>query len=57
MSSNLTVNRICDCCGKIFQATTVTRYCSKLCNKRHWKQKARAEKMAPSGTADRENGH
>jgi excisionase family DNA binding protein len=48
MSSNLTVNRICECCGNIFQAkTTVTRYCSKLCNKRHSKQKTRAEKIAP----------
>lgn len=48
MSSNLTVNRICVCCGKVFQAkTTVTRYCGKLCNKRYSKQKARAEKIAP----------
>jgi excisionase family DNA binding protein len=48
MSSNITVNRICECCGNVFQAkTTVTKYCSKLCNKRHAKQKARAEKIAP----------
>jgi hypothetical protein len=48
MSSNLTVNRICCCCGNVFRAkTTVTKYCSKLCNKRYLKQKARAEKIAP----------
>lgn len=27
--------------------TTVTRFCSKLCNKRHYKAKERSQKMAP----------
>jgi excisionase family DNA binding protein len=48
MSSNFTVNKICECCGDVFQAkTTVTRYCSKACNSAHYKQKARNKKIAP----------
>jgi len=47
MSSNFTVNRLCEQCGKVFVAkTTVTRFCSKLCNKRHYKSKERAKKTA-----------
>lgn len=48
MSSNFVVNRICECCGNVFEAkTTVTRFCSKLCNKRSWKKKLRGAKTAP----------
>jgi predicted site-specific integrase-resolvase len=47
MSSNFTVNRLCEQCGNVFVAkTTVTRFCSKLCNKRHYKDKERTQKMA-----------
>jgi len=48
MSSNFTVNRLCEQCENVFVAkTTVTRFCSKLCNKRHYKAKERTLKMAP----------
>jgi excisionase family DNA binding protein len=48
MSSNFTVNRLCEQCGKVFTAkTTVTRFCSSLCNKRQKKAIARNIKMAP----------
>jgi excisionase family DNA binding protein len=47
MSSNFTVNRLCEQCGNVFVAkTTVTRFCSKLCNKRNGKQRSRNTKMA-----------
>lgn len=47
MSSNFTVNRICQQCGNVFIAkTTVTRFCGKLCSKRASKLKSRSEKMA-----------
>lgn len=47
MSSNFTVNRLCEQCGNVFEAkTTVTRFCSKLCNKRSYKAKERGQKMA-----------
>ena len=40
MSSNFVVKRLCEHCGQVFEAkTTVTRFCSKLCNKRSYKQK------------------
>ena len=49
MSSNFTVNRICECCGNRFTAkTTVTRFCSKTCNSRNHKQKAREAKFERS---------
>ncbi|WP_448104068.1 hypothetical protein [Pedobacter panaciterrae] len=42
MSSNFTVQRICEHCKDIFDAkTTVTRFCSRLCNKRSYKLKER----------------
>jgi excisionase family DNA binding protein len=48
MSSNFTVKRLCEQCGQVFEAkTTVTRFCSKLCNKRNYKQNIRNSKMAP----------
>ncbi|MGY3212534.1 helix-turn-helix domain-containing protein [Mucilaginibacter sp. HD30] len=47
MSSNFTVNRICEHCGNVFEAkTTVTRFCSKLCNKRFCKARERGRIMA-----------
>jgi len=47
MSSNFTVKRLCEQCGQVFEAkTTVTRFCSKLCNKRNHQQKIRNGKMA-----------
>jgi len=47
MSSNFTVNRLCEQCGNVFVAkTTVTRFCSKLCNKRNGKQRSRNTKTA-----------
>lgn len=49
MSTNITVNRICEQCGKTFVAkTTVTRFCSHICNSRNYKQKARRSKIATS---------
>lgn len=46
MSSNFTVNKICEHCGKVFGAkTTVTRFCSSKCNSRNYKQKIRNEKI------------
>lgn len=49
MSSNFMVNRICEHCGNTFAAkTTVTRFCSKICNNRNHKQKAREAKFERS---------
>jgi hypothetical protein len=46
MSSNFTIQRKCVHCKKTFDAkTTVTRFCSKLCNKRHNAAKPRNEKL------------
>ena len=45
MSSNITVQKVCEFCGQKFTAKTVfTRYCSKQCNSRHYKQLATEEK-------------
>ena len=42
MSSNFIVQRICEHCKKIFNAkTTVTRFCSAICNKRSYKLRKR----------------
>lgn len=47
MSSNFTVNKVCEHCGKIFGAkTTVTRFCSSKCNSRNYKQRVRNEKIS-----------
>ena len=52
MSSNFTVNRLCEYCGNVFVAqTTVTSFCGKLCNKRNSKAKKRSQKMAPMDQA------
>jgi excisionase family DNA binding protein len=46
MSSNITVQRICQHCDKEFTAkTTVTRYCSDTCAKRAYKLRRRNEKL------------
>ena len=46
MSSNIKIPKFCQYCGQAFVAqTTTTRYCSKTCNSRHYKQKKREEKV------------
>ncbi len=46
MSSNIKIPKFCQFCGQAFIAqTTTTRYCSKSCNSRHYKQKKREEKV------------
>lgn len=46
MSSNFIVKRICEQCKGIFDAkTTVTRFCSALCNKKNYKLRKRNEAM------------
>ena len=45
MSSNITIQKVCEFCGNQFTAKTLfTRYCSKQCNSRHYKQMAKEEK-------------
>ena len=52
MSSNLRVNRVCVYCQKDFTAlTTTTKYCSKICNNRHYKQRQRESKIHASNEA------
>ena len=49
MSSNFTVKKICEQCAQIFLAkTTVTRFCSKSCNSKNYKQQIRNEKIGKS---------
>ena len=46
MSSNLNFKKNCEFCGNEFEAKTLyTRYCSHLCNSRHYKQLKRDEKI------------
>ena len=46
MSSNFIVQRICEHCKGIFNAkTTVTRFCSAICNKRSYKLRKRTGMM------------
>lgn len=46
MSSNMAIPKTCTYCGKAYIAkTTFTRYCCLKCNSRHWKQKAKEEKL------------
>ena len=46
MSSNIKIPKFCQYCGQAFVAqTTTTRYCSKTCNSRHYKQLKRDEKV------------
>jgi excisionase family DNA binding protein len=49
MSSNMAIPKTCTYCGKAYIAkTTLTRYCCLKCNSRHWKQKAKEEKIQNS---------
>jgi excisionase family DNA binding protein len=49
MSTNITVQRICEYCGNEFTArTTKTKYCSHQCNSRHYKLKAKGIKIEQS---------
>lgn len=49
MSSNIKIPKFCQYCGQAFVAqTTTTRYCSKTCNSRHYKQLKREEKVRAS---------
>lgn len=49
MSSNIKIERICEFCGQRFMAqTTVTRFCSKRCAERSYKDRMRQRKMALS---------
>lgn len=51
MSSNFTIQRICEYCGNEFTArTTKTRYCSKKCNSAAYKQNKRQTKINQSNT-------
>ena len=46
MSSNISIQRICQHCGNDFTAkTTVTQYCSDTCSKRAYKARLRAGKV------------
>jgi excisionase family DNA binding protein len=47
MSSNLRVPKSCIYCGKRFVAATfTTKYCSHICNRRHYKELKKAEKLS-----------
>jgi len=49
MSSNIYTQRICQFCGKEFTArTTVTKYCSSICNSRDYKKKLRNKNIKVS---------
>ncbi len=49
MSSNISIQKICQHCGKDFTAkTTVTQYCSPECSKRAYKVRQRAAKIQAS---------
>lgn len=49
MASNIEVQRICEYCGNEFTGkTTVTKYCSHVCNRRHYKQKLKEKKVLTS---------
>lgn len=49
MSSNIKVKRICQHCNNEFTArTTVTKYCSRKCASRAYKDRTRAEKVKQS---------
>jgi excisionase family DNA binding protein len=49
MSSNIRISRICEFCGKEFEAkTTVTKTCSDHCAKRLYKKKQKEKKIEVS---------
>ena len=46
MSSNIEIQKICQYCGEQFTAkTTVTKYCSSICNKRAYKKMIKENKL------------
>ena len=54
MSSNIRILRICEQCGKEFEArTTVTKTCSDPCAKRAYKARKKAEKISASNEQTR----
>lgn len=54
MSSNIRINRICQFCGKEFEArTTVTKTCSDHCAKRLYKLKQKTQKIEKSDNETR----
>lgn len=54
MSSNIRVQRICEFCGKEFEARkTTTKTCSDFCAKRNYKAKKKAEKIEVSNIETR----
>ena len=55
MSSNITVKRVCEYCGAVFNAkTTVTRFCGISCNRKSGKERIRNMKIAGSEKQVRE---
>ena len=49
MSSNITIQRICQQCGNEFTAkTTTTKYCSMICNRKGYKAKIKNDKIEKS---------
>jgi excisionase family DNA binding protein len=51
MSTNIKIQRICQHCGNEFTAkTTATKYCSHICNSRHYKLKVKSNKIERSNT-------
>ena len=46
MSSNIEIQKTCNFCGESFTAHTLhTRYCSHVCNQKHYKQLQRNKKF------------
>ena len=55
MSSNIELKKKCDYCGKEYVAKTViTRYCSHNCNRKHYKQVKRDEKLTNAVNASKD---
>jgi len=53
MEHKLEIQKVCECCKKIFIAQrTTTRYCSHACNRRAYKKNKRKEKFASSYPED-----
>lgn len=58
MSSNLALPKSCVYCGKTFIAkTTLTRYCCHSCNSRHYKLKARENKILSALVQNQQTVH
>lgn len=54
MSTNISVQRICEYCQNEFTArTTKTKYCSHQCNSKHYKLKVKGVKIEKSNTETR----